>query len=109
MKKRIARLAAMPTRELAYRAGEKLRSELERLGLGREAPRAPRGYLYGAQAGRFYRSIRDSFVEPSWIARAIEEADAICGRRSEIDWHCDPVTGARWEQRFWADYRPVED
>ncbi len=27
----------------------------------------------------------------------------------EIDWHRDPVTGQIWEQRFWADYRPLHD
>ena len=55
-------------------------------------------------------------VAPGLRTGAAEEADALVAHRFEllgfgeaapgetIDWHRDPLTGAPWERRFWADY-----
>ena len=120
MKKRLEKLAAMTPRELASRVQDRLRTETERIGFGMRYVRAPEGFLIAARE-RFYRSIADPCPEPSWVDRAVAQADAI--RRHEVEilgfgrvdlgdeihWHCDPVTSLAWERRFWADYDPVHD
>lgn len=84
------------------------------------------GYLRDTAARRFYlpagRAGRDELAElvcrhyPDRLAAIAVEADRLCAHRfevlgfgevdcgPEIDWHRDPVTGAVWERRFWADY-----
>jgi hypothetical protein len=83
-------------------------------------------YLANRVAARFYvptyaperrelvTLIRRRFAD--WLPRIEEEAERLCAHRLEIlghgevelgspvDWHRDPVTGARWERRFWSDY-----
>ena len=88
-------------------------------------------YLKEGPARRFYLSANKdgrarlrNLIEvrfPEWKTRAIEEAERLCQHRvellgygefqlgPEIDWHRDPVTGQRWQLRFWADYDLVHD
>jgi hypothetical protein len=132
--RKLNRLGAMRPRELAHRVREKLYSELDRIRISVGAGDAPsavrmpfKNYLAGTPSGRFYPSHRENlrpFVEtnfPQWTDRAVEEAEKLCKHEltllghapvqlgREINWHRDPVTGGIWEQRFWADYRPVHD
>ena len=130
---KLKRLRDMTPRELAFRVREKVYSQVDRISLLAGAPEASpcppdfKNYLAGAPADRFYCSHRQdlrSFVNenfPQWFERAVNDAERLClhevvllgygplelGR--EIDWHRDPVTGQIWEQRFWADYRPLHD
>jgi hypothetical protein len=131
---KLSRLRDMPTGEIGYRLRERLRLEAERIRGGlRLIPRANEienylPFLQRAFAARFYssagRESLRSFVQdkfPDWQDRAIREADRLCEHRLEllgygevdlgrmIDWHRDPVTGAVWPRRFWADYDPVND
>ena len=127
--RKFQRLGAMRPRELAHRVRAKLYSQLDRVGNGHPAavPTPFKNYLAGAPGDRFYRSHRENlraFVHehfPQWIGRAVDEAEKLCRHEiallghgpvelgAEIDWHRDPVTGRRWERRFWADYRPAHD
>ena len=129
---KLKRLGAMGPHELAHRFREKAYSELERIGVGANHPEAPDGmgfknYLAGEPASRFYFSDAaglQEFVQkhfPSWIDRAVAEAETLCRHQvellshgpvslgREIDWHRDPLTGRVWERRFWTDYRPEHD
>ncbi len=129
---KLKRLSAMGPHELAHRFREKSYAELERIGVGTRPLEAPDGlgfknYLAGAPSRRFYSSngegIRE-FVQknfPSWIERAVSEAETLCRHQvelfshapvqlgHEIDWHKDPLTGQIWERRFWTDYRLDHD
>lgn len=131
--RKLERLRAMSSRELVHRARTKVYSELDRIGVqagGADDCGCPpnfKEYLTGAPADRFYCSRWEnlrSFVQENfahWIDRAVDEADRLCRHEitllgyppvdlgGEIDWHRDPVTGQVWEQRFWTDYRPVQD
>ena len=123
----LKRILRMPPRELAYRLTEKARTEMERRKLANLPAAAParfKKHLVENAAARFYqRPSRELFHRnfPHWIARATDEAECLCRhefqllgfRRTtldrEIDWHRDPITGQKWELRFWADYRPEAD
>jgi hypothetical protein len=129
---KLKKLGAMGPRELAHRFREKGYTELERVGVGATRPEAPDGigfknYLAGAPARRFYfkdgEGLREFVAKsfPSWIERAVAEAERLCRHQvelfghgpvqlgREIDWHRDPLTGRIWERRFWTDYRPEND
>ncbi|HXI39053.1 MAG TPA: heparinase II/III family protein, partial [Bryobacteraceae bacterium] len=130
--RKLKRLGAMGPRELAHRFREKGYAELERIGVGTSRQKAPDGlgfknYLAGAPSRRFYLSNGDGlrqFVQknfPSWIERAVSEAETLCRHQvelfshgpvqlgREIDWHKDPLTAQIWERRFWTDYRLEQD
>src|SRR5579859_8055575 len=118
---KLKRLGAMGPRELAHRLREKGYSELERIRVGASRPEAPDGlgfknYLVGEPARRFYftdgAGLRE-FVQkhfPTWIDRAVAEAETLCRHQvellshgpvslgREIDWHRDPLTGRIWER-----------
>ena len=123
------RLSTMGPHELAHRIREKGYSELERIGLRPDDSEASTGanfkrYLSDTASHRFYRGTQEPLLAlrqeqfPSWIERAVQEADKLCRHEvsllaygtvnlgAQIDWHRDPVTGRTWERRFWADYRP---
>jgi hypothetical protein len=132
---KLSRLRAMPTGEIRYRLRERVRLEAERVRVGLRVVPAPRdidedclALLQRVFATRFYvaedrHSLRSLVQQqfPAWQNRAVREADALCQHRVEllgygevdlgpsIDWHRDPVTGAIWPRRFWADYDPVND
>jgi hypothetical protein len=135
---KLKRLAAMSPRELAYRVREKSWAELERRGVRfgcdfkthgspSHSGIAFKNYLVGSPAKRFYCGSKESLREfiqqhaPSWIDRAVEDADRLCRRQvqllnfdpvqlgAHIDWHRDPVTGRQWERIFWSDYRLEND
>jgi hypothetical protein len=129
---KLSRLRDMPTREIGYRIRERIRLESERVLGGPSVGTFEEnclGRLRESFSRRFYLSLEDrqplrSFVQrmfPQWTARAICQAEALCDHRVEllgygelqlgatINWHRDPVTGAAWPRRFWADYDPVSD
>lgn len=106
--------------------------ESDRRFLGRlPASRGFVDYLANRVAGRFYvptsaperRQLVALVAEqfPDWLPRIEAEAERLCAHRIEvlghgeldfgpvIDWHRDPVSGARWEPRFWTDYDLVRD
>jgi hypothetical protein len=77
---------------------------------------SPRFYLPASPEER--ESLRRIFESefPTWKDRAVAEARILCKHRvdllghegiwlgEEINWNRDPVSGAVWPQRFWADY-----
>jgi hypothetical protein len=122
--------------EAFYRAGTKLRCELDRGGsllkpFASASPVTETGFerrLRDALRTRFYLGVfagdRDaarSQLPAACVASAVGEADRLCRHHVEvlghgehdlgpvIDWHRDPVTGRKWELRYWADYDPVGD
>ncbi len=130
---KLSRLRKMPTGEIGYRLRERVRLEAERLRGGllvaaKETEESCLPFFQQAFATRFYlpqdsESLR-SFVWkefPDWREQAVREAGTLCDHRlellgygevdlgAEINWHRDPVTGAVWPRRFWADYDPVND
>ncbi|SRR5579871_741178 len=131
---KLSRLRDMPTREIGYRLRERVRVESERLRLHTSAspwavPEGCAPFLKRMFETRFYfsqeeREARRKFLAssfPHWIERSLLEAETLLEHRVEllgygevdlgeqIDWHRDPVTGAEWPRRFWADYDPVND
>ncbi|MFP3940771.1 MAG: heparinase II/III family protein, partial [Thermoanaerobaculia bacterium] len=86
---------------------------------------APRFYPAAAPAHRGDVLERLARGTPGWAQDLAAEAERLCDHRFEIlgygevrcgrsldrrlDWHRDPVTGERWERRYWADYDPVVD
>jgi len=124
--RKLRRLSAMGPGELAHRVREKVHSELDRVSGSRPRPSLVipfKAYLAGAPGERFYGSHRQDLLPfvgehfPQWIDRAVEEAEQLCRHQVSllgygtvdlgpaIDWHRDPVTGRRWERRFWTGYR----
>ncbi|HUP23204.1 MAG TPA: alginate lyase family protein [Thermoanaerobaculia bacterium] len=138
---KLQRLRGMGSAEIAHRAQECMRREVERVTRGFHAaeesdrrflrrlpPDRPAflPYLQRDVAPRFYVAHdTDSRVEligalencfPDLPSRIEAEANELCSHRfevlghgvidhgAEIDWHRDPVTGARWPRHFWADY-----
>jgi hypothetical protein len=112
----------MHGREIAYRAGERVRSDSERFGFVRRV-KAPAGFLHylgGEARRRFYRGATETPPFSVWVERAVADAEALCRHemklfhtgtpglearaKSKIDWHHDPVSGRPWPQRFWRDY-----
>jgi hypothetical protein len=130
---RLSRLGHMPAREIGFRLRERYLLESERIrhGLhGTESwPEAAHSAMLESLAQRFYISPQErndlpAFVQstfPTWVSKAIREADALCDHRMEllgygtvdlgprIDWRRNPVTGVEWPRRFWADYDPVSE
>jgi uncharacterized heparinase superfamily protein len=139
---KLKRLAAMSPSEVAHRVCEKGWLELERWSLSVRGPHSSgfgaedsgiyqtssfKSYLAGEPARRFYRGSKEPLGEfiqqnsPSWIYRAVVDADRLCRREmrllnidpvqlgAQIDWHRDPVTGRQWERLFWSDYRLEND
>ncbi len=139
---KLKRLATMSPRELAHRVREVGLSEFERrsmrlgyspswdqaaLASASGAESGFKNYLAGAPSRRFYCGARESLREfvrgnsPSWIDRAVDDADRLCRHEfqllnfdpvhlgAKIDWHRDAVTGRPWERRFWRDYNLESD
>jgi len=85
-------------------------------------------YLLERASSRFYPSIHDAdetvrlVIEefPEWIDRTIDEAGRLSEHRlnilghndveldGDIEWHSDPVSGFKWDRKYWADYRLVD-
>src|SRR6201995_5417418 len=122
---KLRRLSATKPRELAHRVRERVSVEMERMGVATASPLPPsdfKAYLKGDPADRFYCShrqdlhgfVRQNFSE--WLKASIHEAENLCEHEvpllgyapvqlgHDIDWHRDPITGALWEGRFWAEY-----
>lgn len=90
---------------------------------------APRFYPAAAPVYRSAVARRLARGAPGWRQELAAEAERLCAHRVEVlgygevrcggaidwhldwhlDWHRDPVTGERWERRYWADYDPVAD
>jgi len=117
--RKLRRISRMPGGEIAHRVREMGSVELERLGV---APAIPSIDLRKA-ANRFYTGIREVAITPAsggW-QEALNDAERILRHEfqllglktitldPQIDWHKDPYSGKRWEVKFWADYKPVDD
>ena len=81
---------------------------------------APRSWLGGGRERReLIATARTLLAER--LADVAAEAERLCAHRFEllghgevslpaqIDWHRDPLDGAPWPRRFWADYDLVHD
>src|SRR5262245_52630475 len=133
---RLHRFSHMSAAEALHRVGSKLRAELDRGGallepFATDATPAETGFarrLRDALRTRFYlgvfagdRAGARSALPAGWVDSAVSEADRLCRHRVEvlghgehdlgqvIDWNRDPVTGRRWEPKYWTDYDPVGD
>src|SRR4051812_10533868 len=127
MIERLKKLQRMSRAEMAHRLREQFRQRADRLRfrsriavdddpeldelIVRHAS-SLKDYLLQQAAPRFYSSTQDRkaiaaiFMErrPEWLDRAIEQADGICGHRTNllgyrdvslgqsIDWHRDPLS-----------------
>lgn len=74
--------------------------------------------FYGFATGDDARTFHDALQRPAAgaVERLVDDAEASLAGRVElpgrgsvaagadVDWHRDPVTGARWPVRFWSDY-----
>ncbi len=121
---KIRRLTAMSSAEITGRLREKTLAELERCGIPVATADLPspdfKAWL-GKARGRFYPGVVDHLPNRWAKARATQDAEAICRHELQllglpavllgdrIDWHRDPCSGAQWEIRFWADYKPQDD
>jgi len=119
----------MERAELRHRIRARCYSESERFGMASISHSPPlfKTYLAGEPTRRFYGGSRPGLRElfrtefPGWIERAANEAADLCRHEirilnyapvnlgSTIDWHCDPITGQKWEREFWTNYDPEHD
>ena len=127
-RRRLRRLLSMSPVEIAHRAAERLRIEADRRrARHRGMAVAPGGELdLGRGAARilFEPTAAHRCAVTTWLASRSaagqselqREAEELLAHRvrlfafgavelgPEIDWHLDPLAGARWEIRFFGDY-----